>query len=104
MFIVVYKPAVNMTFTVSPTEVVTLTADFPDNPALTGTVKFMNGGMTLAVVSIPNGRATCKVNNPSLGEHFLRAIFSGNEQFDQREESQNDTIVKWPGRRGGVRS
>jgi alpha-tubulin suppressor-like RCC1 family protein len=65
-------------------ENVTIFAQFSGDP-FTGTVTFQENGETLpgcAQVAIQNNRAECTLVRPSIGEHILTAVYSGDSAHE----------------------
>jgi hypothetical protein len=86
----VTRASSSMTLTSSPnpstvfqsvTFTVTVSAVAPGSGTPTGTVIFLDGGLTLATATLVSGIATYTTSNLSVGNHTVTAIYAGDTNF-----------------------
>jgi hypothetical protein len=87
------KAAPHTTFSASPSspfhvnETVTFTATVTPNTA-TGIVQFSDSGTTIGTATIGNGVAVFSISTLTQGNHQIRAVYSGDGDFNSSQSSQ----------------
>jgi hypothetical protein len=85
--------ASSITFGTEETLTATLASSMTGRPAVTGTVSFYDGSTLLGTAMLSSGQSTFTTNSLSPGTHTVRAVYSGDTNFNPNTSSNLSITV-----------